>query len=133
MTTQITIYFLIAWFLMIPLAIFNALLREKVYKLYFTELRSHQLSTFVFIILQLTYTFVFLSIINVDLKNQELIVYGLIWLFLTILFEFGFGHYLMKNTWEKLLNDYNIFKGRLWILVLITIAVSPLLIFSIIN
>lgn len=27
---------------------------------------------------------------------------GLIWLCLTIFFEFGFGHYVIGNSWEKL-------------------------------
>lgn len=47
---------------------------------------------------------------------------------LTILFEFVFGHYVIKNPWQKLLADYNILKGRLWSLLLLTELISPLLI-----
>jgi hypothetical protein len=51
---------------------------------------------------------------------------GLLWLGLTILFEFGFGHYVFGNPWEKLLADYRIWQGRLWILVLVADFVAPL-------
>lgn len=37
----------------------------------------------------------------------------------------------MINPWEKLLADYNIFAGRLWILVLLNNLLAPLLAFKI--
>ena len=50
---------------------------------------------------------------------------GIIWLGLTILFEFGFGYYVMGNTWEKLLHDYNLAEGRVWSLFLVWITIAP--------
>ncbi len=47
------------------------------------------------------------------------------WLAMTIAFEFLFMHYMRGISWEKLLADYNIFAGRLWILVLGATLVSP--------
>jgi hypothetical protein len=55
---------------------------------------------------------------------------GLIWLAMTVSFEFLAGHYLFGNPWDKLLADYNIFKGRIWILVLITILLCPRIMYS---
>jgi hypothetical protein len=51
---------------------------------------------------------------------------GLIWLGMTVVFEFGFGHFVMGHPWKKLFNDYNILEGRVWALVLIWITIAPL-------
>ena len=48
------------------------------------------------------------------------------WLVLSLLFEFGFFHYVMHEPWEKLLADYNIFRGRLLIIVWLTTLFLPL-------
>jgi len=52
---------------------------------------------------------------------------GLLWLGLTIAFEFIFGHYVIGHSWDKLLADYRIWQGRLWALVLISELVSPMI------
>ena len=40
-------------------------------------------------------------------------------------FEFGIGHFVFKKPWPELLADYNIAKGRIWILVLVATATAP--------
>ena len=52
---------------------------------------------------------------------------GVVWTLLTLAFEFLAGHYLFGNSWEELLADYNLAKGRLWILVPLTTLMAPLL------
>lgn len=42
---------------------------------------------------------------------------GLVWLTLTIAFEFLAGHFLFKSSWNELLSDYNIAQGRIRIFV----------------
>jgi hypothetical protein len=54
-------------------------------------------------------------------------ILGLFWTALTIAFEFSFG-YFRGLSWEAMLSDYNILKGRLWVLVLLTTLISPLLV-----
>jgi len=56
----------------------------------------------------------------------------LFWLVLTLLFEFGFGRY-RGNSWEKLFTDYNLLKGRLWILIPLWLAIAPYLFFKLRN
>jgi len=51
---------------------------------------------------------------------------GLLWLGLTIIFEFVFGHYVFGNTWKVLFADYRIWQGRLWSLVLLSELIAPL-------
>ena len=47
------------------------------------------------------------------------------WLALTLVFEFLAGHYVLGNSWEKLFADYNLLRGRVWILVLIATLFAP--------
>ena len=58
--------------------------------------------------------------------NARLLALGVFWTALTIAFEFGFGHYVMGHPWERLLADYNILAGRIWVLVLATMLLGPL-------
>ena len=36
---------------------------------------------------------------------------------LTVLFEFGLGHYVLRSLWSELLANYNLADGRIWVLV----------------
>ena len=54
---------------------------------------------------------------------------GLLWLAMTLVFEFGAGHYIFGTPWRALLADYNLLAGRLWVLVLITTLTAPALMY----
>jgi hypothetical protein len=47
------------------------------------------------------------------------------WLAMTVAFEFGFGRAVAKESWQELLDDYNLAEGRTWPLVLAWIALGP--------
>jgi len=47
------------------------------------------------------------------------------WLALTLGFEFLAGHYVLGNSWEKLFADYNLLRGRVWVLVLVATLFAP--------
>lgn len=55
----------------------------------------------------------------------RLALLGLFWTVLTIAFEFGFGRFVMGHSWQRLLTDYNLLAGRLWLLVLATLYAGP--------
>ena len=48
------------------------------------------------------------------------------WVAPTVGFEFLAGHYVFGNGWERLIADYNVFRGRIWILVLAANIFAPL-------
>lgn len=50
---------------------------------------------------------------------------GGLWLLLTVAFEFLAGHYLFGDPWEKLLADYDLRRGRIWVLVLVATTCAP--------
>jgi hypothetical protein len=115
------------WLLFMVLAIINAGIRNAVYKPVIGDLCAHQLSTIIFIVLILIVTYLVLRFSNIQLSDKDAIILGSIWLLLTICFEFLAGHFAFGNSWEKLVADYNILKGRIWSLVLITIFFAPYL------
>ncbi len=50
---------------------------------------------------------------------------GVVWLAMTLAFEFLAGHFLFRTPWPTLLADYNLLAGRLWILVLAATVTAP--------
>ncbi len=50
---------------------------------------------------------------------------GLLWILLTVAFEFFFGHYAVGQSWRELLADYNVLRGRVWVLMLLVALVAP--------
>ncbi len=122
-TIMKNIYIHILWWFVFPfIGILNGVLREATYKKFVGDLPAHQISTATGIIFfGLIFYFIFKKW---KIKSLNVLI-GLIWLALTILFEFGFGHYIMGNPWEKLLHDYNLLEGRIWSLFLIWITIAP--------
>lgn len=115
---------ILCWFAFPFIAIFNAALRELFYKKPLGDLAAHQISTATGIII-FTITFYFIFRKWKIESAEHAILIGLIWLGLTILFESGFGHYVMGNSWQKLLHDYNLSEGRVWSLFLLWITIAP--------
>jgi uncharacterized membrane protein len=122
-------YFLIVtfgtWIVFMVIAIINAAIRNKVYKPVVGDLIAHQVSTIIFVSLIFVVTNLILQVSGRQLTDLSALVMGSIWLISTILFEFVAGHYVFKNPWKKLLADYNIFKGRIWSLVLLATFLAP--------
>ena len=56
---------------------------------------------------------------------RQALLIGLTWALLTASFDFGFGHYVDGKPWSELAADYDLSQGRVWILVLVWIAVGP--------
>ncbi|MCC7010518.1 MAG: hypothetical protein IT184_17045 [Acidobacteria bacterium] len=52
-------------------------------------------------------------------------IIGALWLALTLAFELLTGHFAFGTPWPDLFADYDVFHGRLWPLVLVTVAVAP--------
>lgn len=117
-------YFLL-WFPMIVLAVANGALRDLVYVKYLGDLSARQISTLSLIILFTIYIYLVTRKYPPATLQQAFLI-GLMWCLMTLIFEFGFG-LLGGNSWEKMIEDYNILKGRLWILVPIWLSIAPAL------
>ena len=125
-TNEMFLRAVVIWFLVLIFAIANGFVRERFLIPQFGDQTGHVLSTL------LLSTAVLISIlatarwVGFSTISQALSI-GLMWVMLTLAFEFGAGHYLFGAPWEKLLADYNVPNGRIWPLVLLTELVSPVL------
>jgi|SRR5690606_9059121 len=117
-------YFLL-WLPMILIAVLNGTARDLGYKKYLGELLARQLSTIVLIIVFGIYIGLVLQKYPPANLGQSVKI-GILWLVLTLLFEFGLG-LAGGKSWAELLSDYNILQGKLWVLVPLWVAVAPYL------
>ncbi len=120
--------YILAWFPMVVIAILNGMLRESVIRGFLGELASHQLSTLTGAFLFGLYIWAVGRFWELESCKQALAV-GLIWLLMTVTFEFLFGHYVAGHSWSRLLQDYNLFAGRVWPLLLAWVTVAPYVFF----
>ena len=109
---------------MLAIAILNGAVRETTYKHRLGELRAHQVSTLTGATLFGIYIWCMSRLWPLESGSQALGV-GMMWLAMTMAFEFLFGLYGSRRTWRALLADYNVFAGRVWSLLLIWVAVAP--------
>lgn len=119
---------LLVWLILPFVAILNATIREVTYKPLlepYIGMWAHQISIIPGIFLFLLVTILFLKNTKAKYNKKDLLNIGLIWFILTILFEFIFGKFIMKKSWEILFLQYNILSGDLWIILLITIIFLP--------
>jgi len=116
--------YLLAWMPMIPIAIINALIREKFLTGFLSELHAHQVSTATAVILFSVYILAVTGIWKLKSRRRASAT-GLLWFVLTVSFEFLFGHFVMGHPWSRLLHDYNILAGRLWVIIPAWIAFAP--------
>ena len=109
---------------MLLLASANGIFRELWLKKHFADLPAHQLSTLLLALLFTGFTWFVVHTWPPVSAGQALQV-GLLWLGLTLLFEFGFGHYVSHKPWAELLQEYNVLAGRIWIVIPVLIVVLP--------
>lgn len=120
--------YILAWLPLVFLMIGNGVLRELGYGPRMGELQAHQVSTVIGIVIYGFYTGLVFDWLGVSNRQQAWTV-GLLWLVLTVVFEFGFGRYIAGHSWGRLLKDYNLLEGRVWALFLAWVAVAPWAIF----
>jgi hypothetical protein len=118
----------LAWFALMVVAIANGTLRELVLRKFASELTAHQLSCLTGVIMFGLCVWGLSRLWPLSSATQAWAI-GLIWLSMTIAFEFGFGHFFRHFPWSTLLHDYNVFAGRLWIFILLWVTISPYIFF----
>lgn len=118
------LYATLMWFLFAALAVGLGALRVLLLQPVVGEPVAHVLGTLVGCALFLVLIFRFVARVGARPKAR-LVALGLFWTLATVAFEFGFGHYVMGHSWQRLLADYNLLAGRLWVLVLLTLYFGP--------
>jgi hypothetical protein len=112
------------WFGILVLAFINGALREMAIIPAAGEVVGRALSSLLLSAVVAAITWLTIDWIAPATSGKAWMV-GLLWVTLTLAFEFGAGHYLFGNPWSQLLADYNVLTGRIWVLVLITTLLAP--------
>lgn len=116
--------YVLLWFPMAAVAIANGVLRQTTFGLHMAELRAHQLSTLIGVVLIGVFMWGALRVWPADSAGQASAI-GLVWMAMTLAFEFLFGHYAAGHSWRRLLGEYNVLAGRVWIVVPLWVAAAP--------
>jgi hypothetical protein len=121
------------WLVMLVIAISNGFIGNAYITPRLGDYGTHVYKTLTFIPFTFLFAWLYALQTKDDLWLTNALLVGCFWVGLTILFEFVFGHYVLKTSWEVLLADYRIWQGRLWSLVLISEAISPVIMGWLIN
>lgn len=109
---------------MVAIVVANGALRDLWYGKRISELSAHQLSTAVGFLLLGVYMWIVMRLWPPASSEQAWAV-GALWLVLTLAFEFLFGRYVARHSWEHLFHDYNVLAGRVWVLIPAWVAAAP--------
>jgi hypothetical protein len=116
---------IVVWFAVLALASLNGAAREAWLIPRFGDPAGRALSTVILCALVYLTTWLTIGWIHPTRAGEALGI-GVLWLVLTLAFEFLAGHYLFQKPWAVLLEDYDLSRGRIWIVVLIVVLLAPL-------
>jgi hypothetical protein len=115
----------VVWCGLLLLAILNGGLRDIVLSPRLGDVGGRALSTLLLSGLILLITWLTIRWMRPEAFGEALGI-GILWLALTLSFEFLVGHYGFGKSWSDLLADYDLRRGRIWVLVLVVTLVAPL-------
>jgi len=121
---------LIYWFPMVLLGMANGFFRQFVLNNYLDETAARQVSTLTLIILLTVYVYLVYNKLNIRSEAQALWT-GILWMFLTFLFETLLGYFVSGLSMSQIMSEYNIFEGRLWALVPLALTFLPLALYRV--
>ena len=115
---------ILAWLLLFVVMFANGAIRVLVLQPPLGEDRARQVASLSGMALVLMVSWVFVRFCP-EARSSQLWWVGVAWLTATMAFEFLFGHFVSGRSWQVLLADYNILRGRLWSLVLVSVCLGP--------
>jgi hypothetical protein len=113
-----------AWLGGTVLAVANGVARELLYAGRVGDLAAHQISTATFVALFAAY-FAALERRWPIATTRRALEIGATWVVLTVVFEFGFGHWVDGKSFGELLANYDVTTGHVFLLVLAWVGVGP--------
>ena len=114
---------------MVVLGMVNGFFRGLVLNRYFDETAARQLSTATLILLLTVYVYLIYDRLAISSGRQALAA-GVLWAFLTFLFETLLGYFVSGLSMSQIMGEYNIFEGKLWVLVLLALVFLPLIFYQ---
>lgn len=117
---------LLAWLLILCLAVANGAFREEVLIPLFSRSTGLILSGVLLSILIVVVAYVFVRYSR-SIKVPQALFIGGFWFCLTLVFEFSFGRYVQHKSWVELLDAYKFKDGNLWPAILLVTLLAPYL------
>jgi hypothetical protein len=114
------------WLMLAVLMTGNGILREAALMPWFGRTAADVLSATLGVAIILAATRPFLRPLA-GLSAARPARVALAWVGLTVVFELVVGHWVDGKSWGELLADYAVWRGRLWPIVLGTVALAPFL------
>jgi len=115
----------VVWVVLATAMVALGTVRERLLIQRLGELPAHRLSCFVGSLLILAVGYAALPWLGVlDAPARQMKV-GAFWLLLTLPFELIFGHWVAGQSWSRLLENYNLLHGKLFILILALVLLAP--------
>lgn len=123
MTPGLILKAALIWLGIACLAVVNGLVRENLFVPQFGTgvallLSGLLLALIIFLVTYLSFNFIHGN------KPRYFLV-GLQWVFMTLAFEFLFGHFVAGKSWNELVQIFDITEGDLMLLVLLVTLLSP--------
>lgn len=115
---------LAVWLFLSVLAVSNGVVRKALLAPRFGEHAGHVISTLVLCAVIFGVAWLSSSWMGAE-RVRDAAWIGVFWVGLTLAFEWLAGHYLFGNSWGRLAADYNVLRGRVWVLVLLATALAP--------
>jgi len=101
---------------MVGLALLNGTLRAVVTQPWLGEEVARRLATVVLLVVLTAYVWLLHRRFPLPSLRSAWAV-GLAWTAMTLTFEFGFGRLVEGLSWSTMLADYDVTRGRIWVLV----------------
>ena len=116
----------LAWLAILVLAVANGALREAVLVPLLGAAAGLTVSGLLLcaLIAAVAYAFTWL---HPNLAARQALLVGVLWLGLTLVFEFGLGRFVQHKSWGELLDAYRFKDGNLWPAVLLATLLAPYL------
>jgi hypothetical protein len=118
------------WFVLLAIALINAIIRDMTY----IPIIEPYIGTWAHQVGAILVSLVIFAAILLFLRNEkvkhpmgDLISIGLIWVTFTVIFETFLGVVIQQMSIQEVLRAYYFWNGELWIIVLITMILSPII------
>jgi len=116
----------LVWVIFLVAAICNGAVRETILRPAFGIRAAHVVSTVSLSALILAGTWLTAPFVRYESLSAAWGV-GVLWVSLTLAFEFLAGHFMFGKPWDVLVADYDLAQGRIWPLVLLVTLLAPVL------
>ena len=115
---------LAGWLGATTIGVANGIARRALYEERLGTTGAHYFSTATLLVLLGGYTWLLTRRWPIPRPHDALLIGG-VWTALTVTFEFGLGRYVAGDSWAKLLEQYDLARGNVWILVPIWMTIGP--------